>query len=109
VSWLFILSAYHVLVFRVFFLDWYCSKNIKVSHDFVLEFAISCKVARFAIVVTVIVLLFIAVAVFVAKLFLWFPLLDYIEMHWFRFLRLVISIRFESIQLLCLSVIGFAW
>jgi hypothetical protein len=79
-----------------------------VSHDFVLEFAISCEVARFAIVVTVTVLLFIAVAVFIAKLFLWFLLLDYIEMYWFRFLRLVMSIRLGGIRLSCLSVISFA-
>jgi hypothetical protein len=79
-----------------------------VLHNFVLGFTISRKVARFAIVIIVIVLLFIAVAVFVAKLFLWFLLLDYIKMHWFRSLRLVMSIRFGSIQLLCLSVISFA-
>jgi uncharacterized membrane protein AbrB (regulator of aidB expression) len=52
-----------------------------MSHNFILRFAISREVARFATVITVIVLLFIAVAVFVAKLFLWFPLLDHIEMH----------------------------
>jgi hypothetical protein len=65
-------------------------------------------VARFAIVV-IVVLLFVAVAVSVAKLFLWFPLLDYIEIHWFRSLRLVISIRSRGIRLSCLSIIGFAW
>jgi hypothetical protein len=52
-----------------------------VLHNFVLGFAISCKVVRFATVIIVIVFLFIAVAVFVAKLFLWFLLLDYIEMY----------------------------
>jgi hypothetical protein len=50
-------------------------------YNFVLRFAISCEVARFAIVVIVVVLLFVAVAVFITKLFLWFPLLDYVEMH----------------------------
>jgi hypothetical protein len=39
-------------------------------YNFVLRFAISREVARFAIVVTVIILLFVAVAVFIAKLFL---------------------------------------
>jgi hypothetical protein len=41
-----------------------------MSHDFVLGFAISCKVARFATVVAVVVLLLIAVAIFIAKFFL---------------------------------------
>jgi hypothetical protein len=39
-------------------------------YNFVLRFAISCKVARFAIVVAVIILLLITVAIFIAKLFL---------------------------------------
>jgi hypothetical protein len=70
-SWLFILfGAYYVLVFKVFFLDWYCSENIKMLHDFVLGFAISREVARFATVVAVVVLLLVAVAIFVAKFFL---------------------------------------
>jgi hypothetical protein len=50
-------------------------------YDFVLGFAISREVVRFAIVVVVVLLLLVAVAVFVAKLLLWFPLLDYIKMH----------------------------
>jgi hypothetical protein len=41
-----------------------------MSYDFVLRFIISCKVARFTIVVIVVVLLFIAVIIFVTKLFL---------------------------------------
>jgi hypothetical protein len=41
-----------------------------MSYDFILRFAISRKVARFAIVIIVVVLLLIAVAIFVAKLFL---------------------------------------
>jgi hypothetical protein len=41
-----------------------------MSYNFVLRFAISREVARFATVVIVIVLLFIAVAVFVTKFFL---------------------------------------
>jgi hypothetical protein len=52
-----------------------------MSHDFVLRFVISCEVARFATVVAVVVLLLVAVAIFVTKFFLWFPLLDYIKMH----------------------------
>jgi uncharacterized membrane protein AbrB (regulator of aidB expression) len=52
-----------------------------MSYDFVLRFTISRKVARFTIVITVIILLLIAVAIFVAKLFLWFSLLDYVEVH----------------------------
>jgi hypothetical protein len=39
-------------------------------HDFVLRFAISREVARFATVVAVVVLLLVAVAIFVAKFFL---------------------------------------
>jgi hypothetical protein len=66
-------------------------------------------VARFAIVVIVVVLLFVAVAVSVAKLFLWFLLLDHVEMHRFRSLRLVMSIRSGGIRLSCPSIIGFAW
>jgi uncharacterized membrane protein AbrB (regulator of aidB expression) len=50
-------------------------------YDFVLRFTISREVARFAIVVTVVVLLLIAVAIFVAKLFLWFSLLDYVKVY----------------------------
>jgi hypothetical protein len=41
-----------------------------MSYDFILRFIISREVARFTIVVTVIVLLFVAVTVFVAKFFL---------------------------------------
>jgi hypothetical protein len=52
-----------------------------MSYDFVLRFVISCEVARFAIVVIVVVLLLVAVAIFVAKLFLWFSLLDHVEVH----------------------------
>jgi hypothetical protein len=52
-----------------------------MSHDFILYFAISYKVARFAIVIAVVILLLIAVAIFVTKLFLWFLLLDYIKMY----------------------------
>jgi hypothetical protein len=52
-----------------------------MSYNFILRFVISCKVARFAIVIIVVVLLFITVTVFIAKLFLWFPLLDYIKIH----------------------------
>jgi hypothetical protein len=76
-------------------------------YDFVLGFAISCEVARFAIVVAVVILLLVAVAVFVAKLFLWFLLLDYIKMYWFRSLRLVMSMRFRGIRLSCPSIISF--
>jgi hypothetical protein len=39
-------------------------------YNFILRFTISYKVARFAIVITVIILLFITVAIFIAKLFL---------------------------------------
>jgi hypothetical protein len=106
-SWLFV--VYHVPVFEVSFLDWYCSEDIEMSYDFVLRFAISREVARFATVVTVVVLLFVAVAIFVAKLFLWFPLLDYVKVHWFRSSRLVMSTYSRSKWLSCPSVIGFAW
>jgi hypothetical protein len=41
-----------------------------VLHNFILRFTIFCKVARFAIVIAVVLLLLIAVAVFVAKLLL---------------------------------------
>jgi hypothetical protein len=41
-----------------------------VSHNFILRFAISRKVARFATVIAVVVLLLVAVAIFVAKLLL---------------------------------------
>jgi hypothetical protein len=66
-------------------------------HDFVLGFAISREVARFAIVVVVVVLLLVAVAIFITKFFLWFLLLDYIKMHWFRSSRLVMSICLRGI------------
>jgi hypothetical protein len=79
-----------------------------MSYDFILRFAISREVARFTIVITVIILLFIVVAVFVAKLFLWFPLLDYVEVHWFRSLRLVMSTHSKSKRLSCPSIISFA-
>jgi hypothetical protein len=39
-------------------------------YNFILRFIISCKVARFTIVIIVIILLFIAVTIFIAKLFL---------------------------------------
>jgi hypothetical protein len=77
-------------------------------HDFVLKFAISCEVARFATVIVVVILLLVAVAIFIAKLLFWFLLLDYIKMYQFRFLRLVMSICFRGIRLLCLSIISFA-
>jgi hypothetical protein len=41
-----------------------------MSYNFILRFVISYKVARFAIVITVIILLLIAVAIFIAKFFL---------------------------------------
>jgi uncharacterized membrane protein AbrB (regulator of aidB expression) len=66
-------------------------------HNFILYFVISREVARFAIVIVVVILLLVAVAIFVAKLFLWFFLLDYIKIYWFRSLRLVISIDFRGI------------
>jgi hypothetical protein len=77
-------------------------------HNFVLYFAISRKVARFTIVVIVVVLLLVAVAVFITKLFLWFLLLDYIKIHQFRSLRLVMSMRFGGIQLSCPFIVSFA-
>jgi hypothetical protein len=39
-------------------------------YNFILRFIISYKVARFAIVIIVVILLFIAVAIFITKLFL---------------------------------------
>jgi hypothetical protein len=39
-------------------------------YDFVLRFVIFCEVAKFAIVIIVVVFLFVVVTVFVAKLFL---------------------------------------
>jgi hypothetical protein len=41
-----------------------------MSYNFILRFTISRKVARFTIVIIVIILLFIAVTVFITKLFL---------------------------------------
>jgi hypothetical protein len=38
-------------------------------YNFILQFTISYEVARFAIVITVIILLLIAVAIFITKLF----------------------------------------
>jgi hypothetical protein len=49
-----------------------------VSHNFVLRLAVFCEVAWLAIVITVVVLFLVAVALSVAKLLLWFPLLEHI-------------------------------
>jgi hypothetical protein len=65
-----------------------------MSHNFVLRLAVSREVAWLATVITVIILFLIAVTLSVTKLFLWFPLLKHIQVHWFRSAGLVESLIF---------------
>jgi hypothetical protein len=56
------------------------TKSVKLAYNFVLS-AISCEVARLAIVVAVVTLFLVAFAKVIAKLLLRFTLIDCVKVH----------------------------